>query len=179
MSRHLKDEGIVLAKKKLLRRDLLIIIFSKNQGRMVLKAYGVRKITSRRRSHLETANYLRFSAYRRSSYWHLAETELIYGYSRIKKSAEKLSWLFILLTMLNKILPENQSAPAVFAIVLSWLKKLNNDRQLSSETLLAGLKVILREEGYINEEQLKKPSFDPLRFVEELIGYPLKKVFFT
>lgn len=170
MKRYLKDEGIVLWKKNLLDSNRLIGVFTKNHGRIVLKAYGVRKITSRRLSHLETGNRIKFSFYKKGDYFYLLETDLIYGYSKIKKSGGKLSLLFLFLTILSKILPENQPEHDLFPIATEVLKKMNNANDFTLQTLLPYITSCLQKSGFVNKEQIKNPSFNPFIFTEELIG---------
>ena len=67
MNRYGKDEGIVLAKKNLLNGNRLVILFTKAHGKIVLTGYGVRKLTSRRLSHLETGNYIRISFHKKNT----------------------------------------------------------------------------------------------------------------
>lgn len=170
MSRYSKDEGIVLAKKNLLKGNRLIVIFTQQHGKIVLTAYGVRKLTSRRISHLETGNYVRLAFYKKNTYYYLSETDLIYAYSKIKKSGKKLSLLFFFLTILAKILPENQSEQELFAITIAVLKDMNNNSDFNIHTLIPYVTACLQKSGFVNEEQVKNPSFDPIAFVEELIG---------
>ncbi len=173
MSRYGKDEGIVLAKKNLLKGKRLVILFTRDHGKIVLTAYGVRTFTSRRLSHLETGNYIRLSFYKKNSYFYLSETELIYAYSKIKKSGKKLSLLFLFLTVLSKILPENQPEHKLFSITEEALKKMNNMNDFTLTSLIPYITLCLQKSGFVNEEQTKDPLFDPLAFIEDLIGKKL------
>lgn len=170
MSRYGKDGGIVLAKKNLLKGNRLVMLFTKNHGKIVLTAYGVRKLTSRRLSHLETGNYIYVSFYKKNNYYYLSETELIYAYSKIKKSGKKLSLLFLFLTILSKILPENQRESDLFYIAIDTLKAMNNDRDFNIQTLIPYITACLQKSGFVNDEQVKNPFFDPIAFIGGLIG---------
>lgn len=176
MSRYFKDEGIVLKKKDLLRSDKLITIFSKNHGRIILLGYGVKKITSRRLSHLETGNYIKFSFYQNKDYFYLTETDLIYGYSKIKKSLAKINLLFILFSVLNKILPENQNEQYIFELTLNLLKQLNNVSNFGLHKFAPYIKKILIVSGFITEEKTNALNFDVLSFAEDLIGQKIKTI---
>lgn len=170
MSRYRKDEGIVLAKKNLLKGNRLIVIFTQNHGKISLTAYGIRKLTSRRLSHLETGNYVRLSFYKKNTYYYLSETDLIYAYSKIKKSGKKLSLLFFFLTILSKILPENQSEQELFDIAIETLKAMNNHNDFNMHALIPYITACLQKSGFVNDEQTKNPSFNPIAFIEDLIG---------
>lgn len=176
MSRYFKDEGIVVWKKNLLGGHRLVSVLSKHHGRIVLKAYGIRKLTSRRLPDLETGNYIYFSFYKKTDYYYLSETTLIYGYSKIKKSVDKLSFLFLLLGVVNKILPENQKEEEQFSLILQTLKEINNNPDFNLHHLNSCLSMLLIKSGFVTKEQVKSPYFDPIRFVEDLVGQKFKKV---
>jgi DNA repair protein RecO len=174
MGKYLRDEGIVLTKKNLLKDDKLIIIFSNNSGKIVLLGKGVRKITSRRLSHLETGNLIKFSFYRKGDYVYLRETEIIYGYSKIKQSATKTRFLYLLLFVLNKILPEDQKESTIFLKSLALLKLLNNKRDFQLDDLKNYLREILIIGGFISQNEAIKKEFDPIVFIESLINQKIK-----
>jgi len=169
MPRFYKDEGIVLKKKNLLNDDKLITIFSKNHGRLILFGKGIRKIISRRISHLETGNLIKFSFYKKESYCYLRETDIVYGYSKIKRSDKKINLLYLVFLILSKILPENQKEQLIFSKTLHMLKELNNRDDFGMTDVKRFLNDILILGGYINKEKLKDASFDPIHFIEGLL----------
>ena len=59
--RSFKTEGIVIKRRNFNEADRIITVFSKRNGKINIKASGVRKITSRRSPHLELLNYSIFS----------------------------------------------------------------------------------------------------------------------
>lgn len=169
MSRFYKDEGIILKKKNVLNNDKLITIFSKNHGKIVLFGKGIRKIISRRLSHLETGNLIKFSFYKKDNYYYLRETEVVYGYSQIKRSDKKINLLYLIFLILDKILPENQKEELIFAKTLHILKELNNRDNFEIGDIKYFLNDVLILGGFINKENLKEVSFDPVLFVEGLV----------
>lgn len=173
MNRHSKDKGIVIKKQKLLNSNYRIVIFSEAKGKLSLFAYGIKKITSRRLSHLETGNYLTFDYYTKDSHASLRETELIYGYSKIKTSEEKLEVMFLIFFILNKILPEDQPEEAIYKMTLEFLKQLNN-KEVTVKEIEAFLTTVLELSGFVDPALLNKDTFDVLQFVEELIGQKIR-----
>lgn len=171
MSHSLSDSGIVLMKKDFIKEDRLIIIFSERQGKIPLIAKGIKSITSKRISHLETGNYIRFSYTRSFGYTtaYLNETELIYAYSKIKSNTLKIQVLYRLVFILNQLLPESQSEEQIFIKTLSFLKALNNKEDIHEDYLQNYLKSILMTGGYVNQSQIEDEYFNPETFIEELI----------
>lgn len=176
MVRYFKDEGIVLRKKNLLNNDRLITILSKRKGKINLLGKGVRKITSRRLSHLETGNLIKFSFYKKDSYLYLRETELIYGYAKIKQNDRKINLLYLLFFIINKIVAENQKDELVFKRTVRMLKELNNQPSFGIKEAKTFLIDILFFSGFIDKKLLENASFDPFDFIEGLINQKIKKI---
>lgn len=173
MIRQKKAEGIILYKKNILKDDKLICLFSKEFGKMILIAKGIRKITSKRQSHLETGNYIKCVFQSKDHYNYLQETEICFGFSKIKQSCLKLDLLYNIFFVLNKILPENVEEKKVFDFTLNNLKKMNNQKCLSELSLEKYLSQILIDLGFISEAQLFQPNFNPIKFTESVINSKL------
>ena len=94
MIRSLKTEAIVLRKKDLLNRDVLISFFSQNLGRLTVFAKGIKKITSRRSPHLQTGNLINVLLSHKSDRFYLQESQLISGFSELKKDEGKVRQLY-------------------------------------------------------------------------------------
>lgn len=170
MARYASATGIILTKKDLLKNDKLIVVFSKELGKMRLIAKGITSITSRRLPHLESGNYVKFSYYKKNTSYFLQETELMYGYSRIKDASEKLPAFYKALFILYQLLPEEQPEPILFADTQNYLKTLNNKPTFSEEDLKQFITQILLDGGYMSEDKKNEPHFNPIAFTEELIG---------
>ena len=125
MSRTLKTEAIVLKKKSLLNKDSMVFFFTKEQGKTVVVAKGIRKITSRRSPHLETGNLITAVFHRKSDRLYLQETKLISGFSELKKDQEKIDILYQFLFVLERLLPEHQREEAVYNLTKLFLVKLS------------------------------------------------------
>lgn len=168
--RHSSDFGIVLKKNQLLGENVLVTLFSLTKGKIVLKAYGVKKLTSRRMAHLETGNYISFSCYQKGAHATLTETELVYGYSKIRKSSEKLAYLFTYLFVLNRVLPEDQPEEVLFSAAKAFLKELNNSTSFVTSDLTRHFDDLLLAAGYLSDDKRNRADYDTLLFVEEIIG---------
>lgn len=175
--RYSKDHAIVLKKNQLLGDNVLITLFSQAKGKIVLKAYGVKKLNSRRMAHLETGNYIAFCAYEKENYATLTETELIYGYSKTRRSGDKLAYLFTYLFVLHRMLPENQPEGVFFDISLTFLKELNNQAEFSTKNLTNYFDALLLAGGFLSTDTQAVKGYDTMLFVEELIGRKISVIF--
>src|SRR3989338_612406 len=170
MARYAKDRGFVIKKSPLMGDNVLITLFSMDRGKHIAKAYGLKKIKSRRASHVETGNLINFSSYEKSGYATLGQTELIYGYSKVRRSEIKLQLLFVYLFVLNKILHENQPEPALFSITTDFFKSLNNKSDFGMNDMLGFFRDLMLAGGFLSQEKLVSRSFDTLAYVEEVVG---------
>lgn len=175
--RYSNDFGIILKKNQLLGDNILVTLFSLSKGKVVLKAYGVKKLNSKRMAHLETGNYISFSSYQKGAHTTLTETELVYGYSKIRKSSEKLAYLFTYLFVLNRILPEDQPDGAMFTNTKAFLKELNNKTEFVTKDLINHFDQLLFTAGFLSPEKQNGAGYDTMLFVEEVIGRKVDVMF--
>ncbi len=127
MKKEIKVEGLVLKKKRGKGKDLFVYIFTKEQGKILVVAKGVKKITSRRLSHLDTGNLIRAVVSEKDSFFYLKETHLISGFSIIKEDYFKTQTFFKILKLLDKVLPEMQPESEVFNLTLRAISNLANN----------------------------------------------------
>ncbi|MCL4363949.1 DNA repair protein RecO [Patescibacteria group bacterium] len=151
MSQSIKTEAFVLKKKTLLDKDLLVFLFTVEQGKTVVVAKGVKKITSRRAPHLETGNLITVMLNRKGDRLYLQETSLLSGFSELKKNPGKVRLLYQFFFVLEKLLPENQREESVYDLTKSFLIKLT---QSTSNNNLLGqyLSKLLMRLGYIKKD---------------------------
>ncbi len=179
MKRFFKDIGIVLKKRKLLKDNRNITILTREGGKMNLLGFGVRKLLSKRSSHLETGNYIAFTFYKKGEMNILGETEIIWGFSKIKRSEVKLGFLYLLFFIVDRIMPENQVDSVIFEKTLYILKKINNRNNFTLQDLRVYLNDILLISGFINKKQSNDINFNSLQFIESLIDQKINWAFAT
>lgn len=111
------DEGIVLLKRKILHSDVVIVVLTHHFGKVALLAKGVQKITSKRISALQTGNIVRvIFTEKNNTMRYLSSVELISHLSAIKKDLKKLQYLYTILYMFERLLPDSQIDPNVYLL---------------------------------------------------------------
>ena len=150
-SRSLKTEAIVLKKKDLLNKDVLISLFTQDLGRLTVFAKGVKKITSRRSPHLQTGNLINILLSHRNEHYYLQESEIISGFSELKKESGKVEQLYSFLFVLDRILPEQQKETKLYNLTKNFLIDLS--KPLKSKTIiLKYLTGAMKSMGYLDKE---------------------------
>ncbi len=166
MIRSLKTEAVVLRKKDLLNRDVLINFFTQSLGRLTVFAKGVKKITSRRSPHLQTGNLISVLISHKNDRYYLQESQLISGFSKLKKDEDKVRQLYLFLFVLDRLLPEQQKETKIYNLTKNFLIDLS--KSLKSEKivvryLIATMKVLGYLDKKIDPSELKS-------MIEEIIN---------
>jgi DNA repair protein RecO (recombination protein O) len=167
MSKLVKTEGVVLKKKSLLNKDYLVTIFTKDQGKIRVLAKGVKKITSRRLSHLQTGNLIESLLNQKNERLYLQETKIISGFSKIKKDKNKVKNLYLFLFIIDRLLAENQKDWSVYQLLLNFLIDLSEKKNFSLDNFIEKLLVDL---GYLNKVNKQNNLYS---FIEEIINEKL------
>src|SRR3989344_5865413 len=151
MPRTLKTEAIVLRKKDLLNRDVLISFFSQDLGRLTVFAKGVKKITSRRSPHLQTGNLINVLISHKNDHFYLQESQLISGFSELKKDDNKVKQLYLFLFVLDRLLPDQQKEAKVYNLTKNFLIKLTKSSK-SKAIVIRYLTKMMKLLGYLDKE---------------------------
>jgi DNA repair protein RecO (recombination protein O) len=129
--RSFKTEGIVIKRRNYSEADRIVTIFSKNHGKMQIKAAGVRRITSRRSPHIELLNYSVFSLYQGKSLPVLTEIAPLESFSELKKDLNRIGMAYHICELIDGLCAENQENFQVFDLLMSTLKKLSIEEDLA------------------------------------------------
>ncbi len=132
MQPHLyKDEGIILSRKTYAEADRILTVFTKQNGKVSVIAKGVRKLTSRKRGHIENFSHIRFSATSgQNSMSVITETETVNNFEFIRSDLNKIAVAYFLLETVNKIMHESEFNSDVFDLLIEYLKKLETETHL-------------------------------------------------
>lgn len=146
----IKTKGIVLSSKILPTNDVIYILLTEEKGKMRVYGKGVKKTSSKRRPHLQTGNMISVVLRRSHDTYYLQETTLVSAFSRIKQSSHKLNWLYSLLFMVDRLVPEMEQDQNIYNILQKFMINLSRqDNELevftqSANQVLGGL-------GYTSE----------------------------
>src|SRR3990167_4660571 len=104
-----KTEGIIIKRKNFGEADRIITVLTRNHGKIQVKATGVRKIQSRRSSHVELLNHASLFIYKgRGSLPILTEAETIDSFQDIKNDLTKVGFAYHICELIDGLCAENQ-----------------------------------------------------------------------
>ncbi|MDO8741549.1 MAG: DNA repair protein RecO [Candidatus Roizmanbacteria bacterium] len=164
--RALKTEAIVLKKKDLLNKDVLISLFTQELGRLTVFAKGIKKLTSRRSPHLQTGNLINILVSHKNDHYYLQESQIISGFSDLKKSDFKVKQLYSFLFVLDRLLPEQQKETKIYNLTKNFLIDLSKSSKKEG-VIVEYLTEIMMSLGYLD----KSVSRSELKIlIEEIIN---------
>lgn len=167
MARILKTEAFVIKKKSLLNKDTVITLFSQEKGKIKVFAKGIKKITSRRLPHSQTGNLIEALIHKKQDRLSLQETKLISLFSEIKKDSQKINNFYLVLFILDRLLPEGQKEEPIYLQFKKFIIELSKSKNPDGEILTRYLNEILRLLGYVKH----RSSFSEIReIIEETIN---------
>ena len=165
-SRSVKTEALILKKKSLLNKDVLISLFTQDLGRLVVFAKGVKKITSRRSPHLQTGNLVNVLLSHKNDHYYLQESQMISGFSELKRDENKVSQLYSFLFVLDRLLPELQKETKIYNLTKNFFIDLSGSSK-SEMIIIRYLTEAMKLMGYLD----KKVSPAELKsLIEEIVN---------
>jgi DNA repair protein RecO (recombination protein O) len=165
-------EGIIIKRRNWGEADRIITLFSKEQGKVSLKAAGVRKISSRRAGSLELFNRVKISAVAGRANWDvLTEVAVLDTFTSWRKHLGRVNLAYQLCEVVDKMTPDNQPQPEVYDLLVtafSSLGSLGENWESEIKNWILKILIIL---GYW--PQGKKFTGDIYKFIEEVANHPL------
>lgn len=170
--RSFKTEGIVIRRRNVNDADRILTIFTKEYGKIHVKAAGVRKITSRRSSHVELLNHTVFGLYKGSGLFVLTEAQTLSPFSGLKSDLQRIGSAYHLCELIDGLCPEHQELKAVFQLFCKTLYMLCASNEITDiiNTFEIDLLTLL---GYWDQRQ-GLADFDTSLYIENILERRLK-----
>ena len=99
----IKTNCIVLKKKEMKEADLQVTLFSKDYGKIIATAYGIRKSNKRNVVSLNPLNEVEITLSQKNNYYVVKEVEIIKNLNSIIKNINKLEISLYVLDSIDKI----------------------------------------------------------------------------
>lgn len=171
--RHIKTEGIVLKRKNIGEADRILTVFTRHLGKIQVKAKGVRKISSKRASHIEPLNSTIMTIYKGQGMPVLLEVQAQEQFGQVKTDLQKLGLAYHLCELVDGLCPENQENQQVFELLLETFSKLGTD--CKSIPLIHGFEVeLLTLLGYWSEGSIDLTGSKASYYIESILERKLK-----
>ena len=163
-------EGIIIKRRDYKDADRMLTVFTRDQGKIVIKAAGVRKITSRRSPHVELLNHASLTLYKGNGYPILTEAQTINGFSAIKGDLMKIGFAYHICELIDGLCPEGQEQASIFSLLLTTLHGFSSPEELAVK--IHGFEVrLLTLLGFWNHTTQEE---DTHTFIENILERKLK-----
>lgn len=170
--RSYKTEGIVIRRRNFGEADRLLTIFSKKQGKIQVKAVGVRKINSRRSSHIELLNYSTFNLYKGRSMSLLTEVSNIEDFSEIKEDLTKTGFAYHVCELVDGLCAENQENEEIFYLLQKTLKRLSLEEDAPLVIREFEIELLIKL-GFYKQSSITQ-NLNTSAFIEQILERKLK-----
>ena len=171
-----KIEGIILKRRNLGEADRVLTILSRESGKISIKAPGVRRIPSRRSSHVELLNLSQLTLYSSSKNFMpiVTEAQTLEDFALIKDDLKKIGYAYYICELINGLCAENQENRSVFFHLKSTLLALSKTAD-AANLVKKFEKDLLRELGFWSEARLLQ-TYDSRIVMERLLERKLKTI---
>lgn len=170
--RNFKTEGIIIRRRNSGEADRIITLFTKNNGKIQVKATGVRRIASRRSSHIELLNYSVVTLYKGYSLPILTEAQTICDYGGIKENLKLIGIAYHLCELVDSLCAENQENTRIFFLLYNTFHALSDGNELK-QVVHSFEKNILSELGFFSNTTFARTA-DTHAAIEHILERKLK-----
>lgn len=151
-----KATGIVIGRRALGEADRLLTIFTKQWGKKIFLAKGVRKITSRRAPYIELFSHISFVARRGKSLDLLIEVASVDQFPMLRSRLGRIGHAYVVSELIDKMTGENQEHQAVYDLCYDFFCHLDTPLLTlkSADIRLTQFKLaLLSTLGFVDESQ--------------------------
>jgi len=141
------SEGVVLARRNFGEADRILVLYTKDFGKISLLAKGIRRPKSKKRGHVEVFNEVKFQAASGRGLDLMVEAEVVEDFSEVRTSLKKISLAYYLMEVIGRITHEGEENIEVYNLLLGTLQKLKSAMMLK-ELRLRFITDLLIKLGY-------------------------------
>lgn len=175
MSRIFQTEGVVIRRINYGEADRIVTLFTKRHGKLRAIAKGVRKLTSRRRGHLEVFNRVNVSVHQGRTMDSITDAVTVSGWYQPPGSLSALSHAYYACELVDRLLPEGEPYEDIYVRFTNDLRTLLHDPGTPecSRTVEEFALYLLRHLGFLPATRTLAGEDVP-RYVESVIERSLR-----
>lgn len=163
--RSTRFQAIVLKRQNFGEADKILTVMTREEGKVKVVAKGVRRITSRRSSHVELLNLATLFVYRGRSMPILTEAVVLHDFDDVKKDLNKIGFAYHFCELIDSLCPEEQRNEKAFSLLRDVLVDLSTSADHHSLTAEFEHN-LLQALGFIpHEKTLESKQF----FIEQIL----------
>lgn len=163
---YFKTEGVVLKHSNFQEADRLLVLYTRDFGKVTCIAKGARRPKSRKAGHIELGNWCSLFIARGKNLDILTEVEIKKAFGQIDFTEDKANQIYHLLELVDSLTANNQKNEKVFNLLVNFLSKITEDEDFNLVSTVFKTKLLSRL-GFFSAKSLKKsPTKDFLEILE-------------
>lgn len=170
--RNVKTEGIIIRRFNTGEADRILTVFTKSEGKIRVKAKGVRRISSKRSPHIELLNYTMLTLYTGKGMPFVTEAETIEDHAVLKQDLQKIGAAFHLCELVDGLCAENQEHTFLFPLLLQTLSAISKGSNIKKD-VHAFENALLTQLGFSSKIPLVRTA-DTHAVIEDILERKLK-----
>jgi DNA repair protein RecO (recombination protein O) len=171
--RRYSSHAIVLSRKNYSDTDRILVLYTKDYGKVTVIAKGVRKPKSRKRGHIEIFSNIKIAAAKgRGELDILTEVETIDSYMEIRKSLKKTSVAYFIVEVVNKLTVESEENREFFDLIIQYLNSFKHKTSLKK----LRYSFIFKSLVLLGYWPIGKKMHEPDKVLENIIEREVKSV---
>ncbi|HET9947076.1 MAG TPA: DNA repair protein RecO [Patescibacteria group bacterium] len=172
--RNFRVEAIVLKRKNIGEADRILTVFTREFGKLQLKAKGVRKLTSKRSSHIEPLNTTVLSYYKGQGMPVLLEAVSLQNFNGIKSDLTKVGFAYHICELIDGLCPENQESEEIFSLIQKVLEEIEKKEVVLASLIHTFEVELLTLLGYYSTGTYDLSGAKASYFIESILERKLK-----
>ena len=127
-----RAEAIILRDRKLGEADKVITLYTAEYGKLDAVAKGVRRITSRKRGHLEELSQSSLLLAHGRTLDVITQTETVASFAALRSDLERLSRALYVAELVNRFTVERLENVALYRLTLDVFRRLSEETALDA-----------------------------------------------
>lgn len=123
--RTLRAETVVLRHNDWGEADRLLVIYTREAGKLRAVAKGVRKLRSRKAGHLEPFTYVKLLLARGRDFWIVTQAETVESFLPIREDLVRTAYAAYVIELLDRFTYEEGQNRALFQLLVDTLKRVS------------------------------------------------------
>jgi len=120
----------VIGRKNFREADRILILFTRDFGKITVLAKGVRKPISRKRGGIEIFNKIKFSATHSHGFDIMTEVEVLNSYEKVRNNLKKVSLAYYFCEVLGRLTRDQEKYFGAYEILDKYLNNLLTSNRL-------------------------------------------------
>ncbi|MCL4352856.1 DNA repair protein RecO [Patescibacteria group bacterium] len=167
-----KAEGIIIKRTNLGEADRLLTLFTKQMGKIQVKALGVRRIYSRRAPEAPVQIHVFIALYQGKGMPILTEIEPLRDFRNIKNRLDRIGLAYHICELIDRLCAYNQENTEVFNLLKQTLDRLSGD---NIKTLIHEFELgLLTRLGFYSPQHRHDQSLNTQQLIEDILERKLR-----